>query len=995
MMKMKNLKIGTQMKTGLGLVLLLALLLTVTAYLQTDSLWQQTRGLYEHPLQVRQALGELKAALLDIQGETLALFLTTGPEEEDRIVERIARLEAQTDIQFNILYERFLGPRPDLDQARQALAAWNASRAATHRLRQDGRTAEVLERIRHGGTNDILFDQLMKKIETVSDFQMRRADRFFQEAGTHRDRLSLFLVIMGGVILLLTSGIIFLLMQNIRVPLEELTEVARSFQRGNLDARSRYESANEFGTLAASFNDLAGSVQTELESREKLGRIAAAMLREEELLPFSQLLLKSLLADTGSAAGAIYLRNEDGSGFEHFVSIGLDASVRRPAFSAADYEGEFGATLLTRQIQHIKEISADTTFLFPAVTGSFRPREIITIPVLDGPGPAAIISLASLREYSAAAIRLVNDLQDVLTARLNGVLVFRQLQQSAARLKQQNRELETQQRELAAQADELGEQNIELEMQKKQLDEANRLKNVFLSNMSHELRTPLNSVIALAGVLGRRTRGQLPAEEYGYLEIIERNGKHLLALINDILDLSRIEAGREEIGRSEFNIRELVDTVTSALEVQAQEKNIALRNRTGGGLPPLCSDFAKCRHILENIAANAVKFTNAGHVEITAEAVDGWLRIAVADTGIGIGAGQLPHIFDEFRQADESTARRFGGTGLGLAIAKRYATMLGGRITVTSIPGEGSTFTIHLPLSPPGDCPAPAEGAAKTERPAAPGPLPAPPARPGSPAPAILVVEDSEPAVIQLTDILTTEGYRVQVARTGKEALARAAAGPADAMILDLMMPEMDGFEVLRAIRAERKTARLPVLILTAKHISREELSFLEGNHIQQLIRKGEIDKAGLLAAVARLVAPPSPSPGGPGQRPARRPPAGRPVILVVEDNPDNLQTVRALLADAGTIEEAGGGAAGLARARATKPDLILLDISLPGLDGFRVLDQIRAEETLRHIPVIALTARAMKGDREDILTYGFDGYVSKPLDAAELNQTIREILYG
>jgi CheY-like chemotaxis protein len=336
---------------------------------------------------------------------------------------------------------------------------------------------------------------------------------------------------------------------------------------------------------------------------------------------------------------------------------------------------------------------------------------------------------------------------------------------------------------------------------------------------------------------------------------------------------------------------------------------------------------------------------------------------------------------------------------------------------VESAPGKGSTFAVTLPLTlaPPApgdskDCSGTLASAAETA-----------PARPSGISgeqrfaaacataanrnPVILLVEDSEPAVIQMKDILTGQGYQVRVARNGQEALDRIHQTLPDALILDLMMPGVDGFQVLRVVRGAEKTAHLPVLILTAKQITREELSFLKGSQVQQLIAKGDISKAELLAAVAKMVSsagvagPPTGlrSKAAQPHRPAQSaaPPSRKLVILVVEDNADNLRTVRALLEDTATILEASNGQAGLEQAQARQPDVILLDIGLPVMDGFKTLEAIRREETLRHIPVIALTARAMKGDREQILGRGFDGYVSKPVDEPVLKEAIRKVLHG
>jgi CheY-like chemotaxis protein len=511
--------------------------------------------------------------------------------------------------------------------------------------------------------------------------------------------------------------------------------------------------------------------------------------------------------------------------------------------------------------------------------------------------------------------------------------------------------------------------------------------------MSHELRTPLNSVIALSGVLNRRLLGAIPEEEYSYLDIIERNGRRLLTMINDILDLSRIEAGQEEVNLSRFSLHALVSEVVETMGPQARQKDLQLVDRLDRDLPLITSDLDKCRHILLNLVGNAVKFTERGRVEITARPEKEMVRIEVSDTGIGIAPEQIPFIFEEFRQVDESPSRDHGGSGLGLAIAKKYAALLSGTLTVKSQPGEGSTFTLALPWRIE-----PLAGEEITDR-AAEKPI-----RHFTSAEIrgkrILLVEDSEPAIVQITDILTEEGYLVGTAHDGREALERTDQIFPDAVILDLVMPGVDGFQFLEQIRQMENTARLPVLILTAKQVTPEELRFLKGNYIHQLIEKGDIDKAALLAAVAKMVAPAvekrvSPRSSSTSRRLPEPSEERKPVVLVVEDNPDNMETAKALLQDHFTVLEAVDGKAGVAMAFSHKPDLVLMDLALPVMDGIQALAAIRNEESLRHIPVIALTASAMKGDREEILAHGFDGYLSKPIDEPLLKKTIREALGG
>ena len=996
-MKLNDLNVGTQLRLGLGAILFFVALLATVAWVQTEEIWLQTEGLYSHPLTVRRALGELSVGIMAMHGDLKDLCLVESDRERETVAQDLDAREVHVQQQFAIIYASYLGPRRDIEEAERAFAEWKAIREETRRLLREGKTVEAISRERPGGVSDSHVEKIMREIKDVSDFATSRGDQFYRNAEAQKRSLSHQLGAVVAIILLLTLVIALYLLKGIKTPLTELTAAAEQLRQGKLDLRSRYASANEFGLLSDSFNAMADAMQTEMRIKENAAQFADVLLREEEVQAFCRELLKALLTQTGSQVGAVYFLNEAKTAFEHFESIGLGTGGR-VAFSATALEGELGTALATRQIQRITDIPADTRFAFAAVSGEFTPREILTIPVLSEHSVSAVISLASVRAYDTPTVRLVNEIWSVLTARVNGVLAFRKIKDLAERLKHQNRELDSQKMELVAQAgemtaqtQELSRQNTELEMQKRQLDESNRLKSAFLSNMSHELRTPLNSVIALSGVLSRRLANTIPAEEYGYLEIIERNGRNLLSLINDILDLSRIEAGREDISVSRFSVRELAGEIVAMLEAQAQEKKIALCNEVSAELPLITSDPAKIRHILQNLVGNAVKFTEQGQVTITARQTGNEIHVAVADTGIGIAADHLPHIFDEFRQADGSTSRKYGGTGLGLAIAKKYARLFGGSITVESTPGQGSTFTLRLPLalSLPGVQIAETEQPA-VERPA--GPVPAF----ASQAQSVLVVEDNEPAIIQLTDILQAQGYRVLVARNGQEALVRIEQTLPDAMILDLMMPEVDGFQLLKAIRGMERTANIPVLILTAKDVTKEELSVLKGNHIYQLIQKGDVNKTRLLAAVARMFAPPRVEPATPPPRlsPRRRfARPGKPVVLVVEDNPDNLRTAKALLDGRYQIIEASDGRSGVDQARAHQPDIILMDIAMPVMDGVQALQEIRRDETLRHTPVIAVTASAMKGDRETILAHGFDDYLSKPIDHDALEHVMRKWL--
>ncbi len=991
-MKRKDFKIGSKITIGFIIVLVFVIVLAGVAFYEISMLWQNTDTLYNHPLQIRRSLGEIKADILMMQASLRNSIMAENSEDMLVYTKDIDTKETDVFEHFAVISSKYLGPKSDYENSYTHFVEWKALRDETLAFARLGNSAEALRRTLPDGPEGIHLSGLMASIEKINVFSLNKGNELYLSAQNEYNNLRLGLGIMIGVIWLFSIIIIYVLIRSIRTPLKELTRATEQFRLGKLNARSSYNAGNEFGTLSESFNSLAETIQGEIKIRENSAGMADIMLGEEQLGSFCREVLSALLQKTGSQIGAFYFLNDEKKDFVLFESIGLKADSQK-TFSAFSFEGEFGSALKTRQIQHIKEIPADTAFGLRTVSADLLPSEILTVPIISGGEVIAMISLASVHKYTDGAVLLISNISAMLTARLTGVLSFEKQIRMAEQLGIQNTELKETSRELVSQASELSEQNTELEMQKKQLDEANRLKSSFLSNMSHELRTPLNSVIGLSGVLGRRLLGKIPDEEYSYIDVIERSGNQLLELINDILDLSRIEAGKEEISLSHFSISELATSVLFTIEPQARQKSLKLINLISkdSDMPLVTSDFKKCRHILQNIVANAVKFTSSGFVEISAVASEDSINIIVRDTGIGIAQDKLPYIFDEFRMVDESASRKFGGTGLGLSIAQKYAKLLHGEIAVESDFGKGSVFTVSLPVRISGFL----EEPLPEDLTADPVPFQIKNRRSSfrEDDKTILLVEDSEPAIIQMSDILGGHGYGLSIARNGKQALEKIKENLPDAIILDLMMPEIDGFEVLRIIRDNDKTADIPVLILTAKHITKEELSFLKGNNVHELIQKGNISKQELLDIIRSMLYPDVRKKSLPPQKQSTPQKKGRATILVIEDNADNMKTVRALLQENFEIIEAFDGESGIIRARQYVPDIILLDISLPAMDGFAVYDEIKKEELLKHVPIVALTARVMKGDLEQILDYGFNAYLSKPVDEKLLQKTICEAI--
>jgi signal transduction histidine kinase/CheY-like chemotaxis protein/HAMP domain-containing protein len=863
-------------------------------------------------------------------------------------------------------------------------------------------------------------------------------------------RYTLILLLISVIATYLVTS---LLTRTITRPIVEMTQVSKRIEQGELSARNRTERADELGYLARSFNTMADSVMSNMAIQEGGADIVRVMVSAEHLADFGEELLKKLVEITGSHSGAFYLLNEDGSTFEHLTSIGVTPQLQEP-FDAEKKDGEFGRVLATQKISRLTHIPPDTAFTFKTFMGTVLPREIITIPLIVRGRVMAVISLAALNDYSRESLEILNQIWMIMGTAFSNQLANAQTQKLAEELRSKNEQLQMQTEELQTQAEELQqqaeelqqqseellEQNAELEAQRSHVEEANRLKSAFMSNMSHELRTPLNSIMALSHVLLMQARQKLSQEEGKYLEIIERNGRGLLALINDILDLSKIESGRFDINPKPLSLASIIEIIIERLEPLAREKGIEIKVDIPEYLPSIVSSEERVHQILQNIMGNAVKFTERGSITVSVCHDTQKVYIKIADTGIGIANEDLPYIFKEFRQVDSSSSRRYGGTGLGLAIAFKAARLLGGKISVESELGKGTIFTLTLPIEWPTAVQVYETASAAmppTEIQPAGGPVieqdtlkiwearewevrdqdgrsrqvSASKVRAVS---RILLVEDSQPAIIQVKAVLENEGYHVDVALSGEEALFAVQRKIPDGIILDLMMPEIDGFTVLEKIRSTKATAKIPVLILTAKDLTQDDFKKLTANHVQQLVQKGNVDKEGLLLKVklmlggkrggeevkkrelpetkiSKMKLPKTKLPETNLQTNLSKMKKGNPVILVIEDNPDNMVTIKSILKDKYKILEAADGEAGLNMALTQLPDLVFLDMALPKMDGYMVVQKMKADKRVCHIPVIALTALAMKGDREKILEAGCDDYISKPIDPEYIMQRISE----
>jgi len=500
----------------------------------------------------------------------------------------------------------------------------------------------------------------------------------------------------------------------------------------------------------------------------------------------------------------------------------------------------------------------------------------------------------------------------------------------------------------------------EVEDKSRQLEMASQHKSQFLASMSHELRTPLNAIIGLTEMMvanAARFGTEKAAEP---LQRVHRAGAHLLGLINQVLDLSKIEAGKLELAPERVALSPLVDEVVGTARQLAEQNRNRLVVECPLDLAPITADPMRLRQILLNLLSNACKFTKQGEVALRVRSVaDGrdWVELTVSDTGIGMTPEQMGKLFEEFSQAESTTARRFGGTGLGLAITRKLARMMGGDVTVTSEAGRGSVFTIRLP----GGTDAFAKGVAESDR------------RPASDC--VLVIDDDATARELVADHLKAEGFSVVTAEGGLQGLKLAKELRPVAITLDVMMPDLDGWSVLAALRQDRELAEVPVIMVTILDEQRRGAALGAAGYLTK-----PIDREHLHRLVARFRAP--------------APPAQ---VLLVEDDADQRQRVRSWL-DGGqwTVQEAENGRAALAKLRDGKPDLILLDLMMPEMDGFEVVAALQKEPRWREIPVIVITARDLDTADRARLSLGVQSVlVKEAFRPADLVARIRRLVDG
>jgi CheY-like chemotaxis protein/signal transduction histidine kinase len=628
--------------------------------------------------------------------------------------------------------------------------------------------------------------------------------------------------------------------------------------------------------------------------------------------------------------------------------------------------------------------------LFEAV-----PRSVIVLPVLFEDRVKAVIELASLSAFTESHLAFLEQLTSSIGIVLNSIEatmqtegLLKQSQQLAAELQTQQKELQQTNEQLALKAQQLAEQNVEVERKNQEIEQARRAleekakelaltskyKSEFLANMSHELRTPLNSILVLGQQLGDNPDGNLTAKQVEFARTIHGAGTDLLNLISDILDLSKIESGTVSVEADEVFFSSMLDTVARPFRHEAENRRLLFEVSSDPQLGrSLVTDSKRLQQVLKNLLSNAFKFTEQGSVRLSVKmATEGWsedhpvlakgssvVAFEVTDTGIGIPSEKQRIIFEAFQQADAGTSRKYGGTGLGLAISRELASLLGGEIQLRSAPGRGSTFTLYLPQTYAG----PSSGVIGRERkasaPVSPLQLSAvtvaeqtlesvaddrPDLQEGEPV--LLIVEDDPHYARLLVDLAHDKGFKVLVANHGMEALALAREYHPIAISLDVFLPDMLGWTVLNHLKQDPTTRHIPVQMLTMDEDRQQGLARGAFSFITKPTTSEGISEA--LLKIKEYSAP------------------RRKRLLVVEDNPAEQTTIRALLDhDDVDIIAATTGADALEALDHETYDCMVLDLRLPDLSGFEILERIRDTPSLTELPVVVFTGKELSPEED------------------------------
>ncbi|MFE5495672.1 ATP-binding protein, partial [Streptomyces virginiae] len=835
---------------------------------------------------------------------------------------------------------------------------------------------------------------------------------------------------------------------------------------GDLTRSITVDASGEVAELKDNINSMVGSLRETTRANQEqdwlksnLAQISGLMQGHRDLAVVAELVMDELTPLVDASYGAFYLGEEiDGQ-----AGLTLIGSFGRPVESPAPTRVRPGETLVGQAARSRRILTTDNVpagYLISSGLGQAAPAHLIVLPIVVEEQVLGVIELASFAPFTPVHRDFLGRLMETIGVNVNTIVAnartdellgesqrlttelqarSEELQVQQEELQRSNAELEEKAALLASQNSDIEAKNLEIEQARQELEDraqqlslASKYKSEFLANMSHELRTPLNSLLILAQLLAQNPTRNLSPKQVEYAGIIHSAGSDLLQLINDILDLSKVEAGKMDVNLERVSLKQLLTYLEASFRPLTSQKGLEFDITTAPGVPvDLLTDDARLQQILRNLLSNAVKFTEHGRVHVkiepatSAELPDelaqagSVVAFRVIDSGIGIAEQQLEAIFAAFQQADGTTSRKYGGTGLGLSITREIARLLGGAVTARSELGKGSTFTLYLPVSGrelTDGAPAALESAEPADsEPAQADSAAAPPDEQRHPR-RILVIEQRSNGLLSLVaesaagDLtagravtVPTERAEVVTAVTAADAAAVLAQAPFHCVVLELAS-DGEGLRFLQALAGDSALASLPVLAHDNRRMTREQQAEVAARAaalpLEVLSSLDELrERIALHLSADRPGDVPTlvhadNHPAVPDHAVVDASLAGR-SVLVVDDDPRNLYAISGILELHGMhVLHAENGRRGIETLIETPGiDLILMDVMMPELDGYAATTEIRRMPEYSTLPIISVTAKAMPGDREKSLASGANDYVTKPVDANDLIARLRRWL--
>jgi len=1048
-MKFQNLKIGTRLAAGFAIIMILIFFILLFALDNIRTLSDQTTRLYKHPFTVTNAVKSIHAESIEIREKIYLMIIYA--DKIDSLSRVIDSLDYNIGTEFDILKERFLGKMVDVDNVRIAFEALRQSRDEIVADLKDGNLEKARLHIMKRTTAVSRFDA---ELNDVIRFAKYKGETFYKEA-IETDRETVQNTVIAFITLIFLSGLTgYLITQSIRNPLIAITEGVKNIENGDFYSDIKVDSKDEAGTLAGAINKMSqslGDLNKTISDRDwtktGINELTLVMRGEVDLVGLANNVIQFYIQYFGATVGTFYVMNTQRTGLQLTGGYALGNDGLTKQFYSLK-EGLVGECASSGE-QIVLEQLPENYFFISSSTGSTSPANVVISPIFEDDKVTGVIELGSLIPFSGSHLELLRITSEsvgiaVESARSRSALndLLMQTQQLAEELLVQQEELRTSNEKLEAQSEELRAANEELEEQSEKLQKsenllrtqqeelqvtneeleekndslqkqkailqkaredleiqteelaiASKYKSEFLANMSHELRTPLNSLLILSKMLADNKSGNLNKDQIESAQVIYRSGSDLLLLINEILDLSKIEAGKMDIHSGTLNLSQLHIKLKSDFKHSADEKGVALEFRINENAPEsIESDQLRVEQIIKNLISNAIKFTRVGKVTVETGIPssdvnlvrsglknDECIFISVSDTGIGIPPEKQKLIFQAFQQADGSTAREFGGTGLGLSISKELAHLLGGEIQLQSKSGVGSTFTLYLPLvwhPEHGKTPSLDTLNLMAEPPVTPliSTL-----RVNETAPqlidddrnsinmedkSILIIEDDLTFAKLLYNECKEKNFHGLIALSGGEGLQLARKYSPTAILLDLGLPDMNGIEVLDFLKADSNTRHIPVHIISAESVSMDAFKHGAVGFFTKPAQREDIEEA--LTRLESFSAEKIKD------------------LLIVEDDRNLRLSISKLIEGPDVkITTVATGEDALNAVKETSFDCIILDIGLPDMSGFQLLKSISGIGS-NIPPVIVYTGRELSKQEDTELRNYADSIIIKGVRSEE-----------